>query len=251
MKKFILKAFCFAALLVAPTAVNAQKLHMNLGLQNTHLWRGMEVADGVIVTAEASVSDNKDHFHFGLWGGTNTEGNYKEFDYYLSYTNKGWTVSLWDFNNFSNVVDGTPQARVFNYRASNTNHFLDLTLGYSFAEIAPKFPLALNWSTVIYGNDRAMNDKGEMKNRYSTYVDASLPIKIDEKWTLTPNLGAAFALNEPANKTNLYGEKFGVVQASLAATYNLEIAKHKMPVTVRLCGTHRQTRAIWVWMFVC
>ena len=36
---------------------------------------------------EIAISDKNNHFRFGLWGGMQINGNYKEFDYYVQYSN--------------------------------------------------------------------------------------------------------------------------------------------------------------------
>ena len=74
--------------------IHAQ-LHFSANVQNMHLWRGIEVADGLVFTTDVNFTDPKEHFRIGLWGGTNTQGNYKEFNYYASYTYKGFSLSLW------------------------------------------------------------------------------------------------------------------------------------------------------------
>lgn len=70
-----------------------------------HLWRGMEVTDGLILTTDLSVTDNKERFRVGIWGGTNARGSYKEFDYYLSCTYRGISLAIWDIYNFSPQTD--------------------------------------------------------------------------------------------------------------------------------------------------
>ena len=37
----------------------------------------------------------------GFWGGGSFNGDYKEFDYFVSYAKKGLSLLLWDVNNFS------------------------------------------------------------------------------------------------------------------------------------------------------
>ena len=54
------------------------QLHFDVNVQNMHLWRGIEVADGLVLTSNVSVSDSKNRFKLGVWGGTNANGSYKE-----------------------------------------------------------------------------------------------------------------------------------------------------------------------------
>ena len=217
----------------------AQKVHLGVGLENSHIWRGMEVNDGFITTADLNVSSNNDMFKFGLWYGTNTANpaNYKEFDYYFGFYSGGFSLDVWDFNNFTgrSREDGY---KIFNYRASETNHMIDATIGYSFAEAMPGFPMQIKWSTAFFGNDRVANlegdDAGKSQNVYSTFVEINCPFQVGEKWTITPSVGTAFALN-PAKGTDdahAYGKGFGVVDLRIAATYNLEAFDRTFPITV-------------------
>ena len=81
-------------------SVHAQ-LHLNAKLQNNHLWRGMEVADGIVLLTDFNYSMADNHVTVGLWGGVNSEGSYKEFNHYLSLKAGGWHLDLWDTYNFS------------------------------------------------------------------------------------------------------------------------------------------------------
>lgn len=44
------------------------QLHLKANLQNMHLWRGMEVTDGMVLTTDLSVSDYDNRFRAGVWG---------------------------------------------------------------------------------------------------------------------------------------------------------------------------------------
>ena len=65
------------------------QIHLDAQLSNNHLWRGIEVADGMVVTSDLSYTFLKGHVHIGFWGGTNTTGQYKEFNNHLSFHIKG------------------------------------------------------------------------------------------------------------------------------------------------------------------
>lgn len=223
--------FVLALLILSSSSATAQKLHMKADLQNMHLWRGMEVADGTVITTDLSVTDNNEHFHFGFWGGTNMNGSYKEFDNYVSYTNKGLTLSVWDIYNFSPDADYNNK-ELFNYKAHETGRFIDATVSYKAPE---SFPLFVSWSTIFYGRDR---DGQNNQNRYSTFVYADYPIYNKGEWTVKPGIGGAFAFapgkdkDGKSTKTNFYGDTAGIVHVSLSATYRLNAFKHEFPITV-------------------
>lgn len=233
MKK--LASICIIAtlsLLAFSTTANAQKFHLNVGLENSHIWRGMEVNNGAIMTTEGIVTDNSGKFAFGLWYGTNaSDKNYNEFDYYVSFNAGGFSFSVWDFNNFSGVGD---DYKIFNYRARETNHFIDATVAYDFGNICPALPINVSWSTILYGHDRRVDKEGKEQNVFSTYAQIGCPIKATKKLTLTPSVGAAFALNGASgtNGSNCYGNGAGIVDVRLAATYALEAWGYSFPISL-------------------
>ncbi len=212
--------------LAITTVVNAvAQPHMSATIQNMHLWRGMEVADGVVITTDVSISDKSDEFTLGVWGGVNTSGTYKEFDYYAKYSKNRLEVSVWDIYNFSPSADYNIQD-VFNYKAADSGRFIDATIAYTLTD---KYPLKLSWSTIIYGRDRGVHN---VENKYSTFCAAEYPIYNRSKWRCDLGVGGAFALNSSASGANFYGEKGGIVEATMKLTYNLEIGNYDMPITV-------------------
>lgn len=225
--KNLFKTICLAALCVIPAAANAQKIHFKSDLELTHLWRGLEVSKGLTFNNDVSISDNNDHFRFGVWGGMQIDGDYKEFDYYASYTNGGLKIALWDIYNFSDGIYANDKAyRIFNYDARTTGHFIDASVSYDFGE---KLPLKLYWSTIIAGRDRgALNDK----NLYSTFVQATYKVYEDDKFIVTPSVGGAFALSpEDGSHATFYGKSAGINDVRVNVTYKLKVANHPMPVT--------------------
>ena len=82
---FLLRfVFVFLTAVHFCTAVQAQeqpkvKDYVDWGLEvaNNHLWRGIEVSDGLVMCTDLSIHDKAGHFKAGLWGGTNTSGDYE------------------------------------------------------------------------------------------------------------------------------------------------------------------------------
>ncbi len=58
-------------------------------------------------------------------GGTDFTGDYKEFDYYVSYSVAGFTFAVWDIFNYSPELPFSKD--IFNYNKYSTSHFLDFT----------------------------------------------------------------------------------------------------------------------------
>lgn len=66
MKKYI------GLLLMLFSLEATAQLHMKANLQTNHLWRGIEVADGLVITGDVNYSLCNGLFNLGFWGGTNT-----------------------------------------------------------------------------------------------------------------------------------------------------------------------------------
>lgn len=209
---------------------NAQ-LHLKTNVQNMHLWRGMEVTDGLVFTTDLSVTDKKEHFTLGLWGGMNTKGSYKEFNHYISYADQGFKIAFWDTYNFSPGASYNNK-EYFNYKSDETGRFIDATVSYDFKRL---LPLRLSWSTIIYGRDR---DKQNTKNLYSTFVYGEYTVYDDVHWNVSPGIGAAFALSPDkalsatGKAYHFYGNNPGIVHLCLNVMYKLRILGANFPVSV-------------------
>lgn len=116
------------------------QLHMKANLQTNHLWRGIEVADGLVITGDVNYSLCNGLFNLGFWGGTNTRGTYKEFNNHISFQYKGFSLALWDTYNFSTGATYNNK-EFFNYKAHSTGRFLDAILNYYCGE---RFPLLIS-----------------------------------------------------------------------------------------------------------
>ena len=90
MKKYI------GLLLMLFSLEATAQLHMKANLQTNHLWRGIEVADGLVITGDVNYSLCNGLFNLGFWGGTNTQGTYKEFNNHISFQYEGFSLALWD-----------------------------------------------------------------------------------------------------------------------------------------------------------
>lgn len=200
--------------------------NMKVNLQNMHLWRGMEVTDGLVITTDVSVSNPSESITAGVWGGMNTSGSYKEFDYYIQYSGDHLTISLWDIYNFSPNANYNNK-EIFNYKANESGRFIDATVAYT---VSDKFPLKLRWSTIIFGRDR---DSDNESNKYSTFCYVEYPIYKFNRWTCDIGVGGAFALNCKDGSSHFYGNRAGVIETTAKLTYDLEIRNYSMPVSAR------------------
>lgn len=201
------------------------KPNMDATIATNHLWRGGEVASGLVVTSSLSISDPKEHFTAGFWGGMNTEGEYKEFNNFVSYRYERLSFELWDTYNFSTFATYNNE-EFFNYDPATTGRFLDATLRYRCPD---KFPILLSWSTVLFGRDR---NSDNTENRYSTFCYVEYPLYNKNEWSAEGGLGAAFAINPEPSGANFYGTKSGIVHITLKVTNRVQIRNYTLPISV-------------------
>ena len=203
----------------------------SVDVRSMHLWRGLEVSDAAYIATDVHFKTKNDAFKFGLWGGAGFNGNFREFDYYTSYTIKGLTFAFWDVYNFS--PDATYNNKeAFNYKARETGHYFDLSVAYQFQK---KFPLKIFWSTLIFGRDRGpLNEK----NRYSTFVQLDYPVIKAKGLTLDASIAGAFALDQgkdaegKTSRATFYGKTAGIVDIHLRLQKDFHIAGYKLPIYI-------------------
>lgn len=200
------------------------QIHLTVDVQNNHLWRGMEVADGCVMLADLGYTFANDHVSVGLWGGTNTRGSYKEFNHYACFRVAGFELSAWDTYNFSPGATYNNR-QYFNYAAHKTGRFLNCTLNYRFQ--TARFPLLLSWSTIMFGRDRSADNAHQ---KYSSFVYAEYPIYRNKGWQVDAGVGGAFALNKAGEKSNFYGTTDGVVHTTLRVEHDLKLGSYTIPV---------------------
>lgn len=94
-----MKRFCSLFITSLYVLVASAQIHLSAELKNNHLWRGIEVADGCVVTTDLSYTFANGYMTLGLWGGSNTQGTYKEFNHYLSIQGYGFKFSAYDTYN--------------------------------------------------------------------------------------------------------------------------------------------------------
>ena len=198
-----------------------------LNVANNHLWRGIEVTDGFVFTTSLAVHDKGNHVRAGIWGGTNTSGSYKEFNYFAEFAYAGFKLAFWDTMNFSpaNAADYNVN-EFFNYSAHSTGRFLDCILSYDFNK---RIPLTLAWSTIIFGRDRYATDPA---NRYSTFVYGEYTVAKNDKWSVDLGVGGTFVLNHrDGDSSTFYSDRPGIIHAQLKVTHNLHITQaYTLPV---------------------
>lgn len=154
------------------------KLKPELGcdIVSSYIWRGSaayaSLGDNNVLSPsfQPGFALNYQGFKVGTWGSVDFTGTYKELDYYLSYSLKGFTLAFTDYYWASNWVTDN----YFDYQSDSTSHFVEASLGYKGENI----PLSIQVATMIYGADKKYEDPG--KNNYSTYIELGYGFRISD-----------------------------------------------------------------------
>lgn len=218
--------FIISLLLLCAASASHAQIHLKANVQNNHLWRGMEVADGAVLLANLSYSFPGSHATVGLWGGTNANGSYKEFNHYVRLSARGFSLAFCDTYNFSPGATYNNR-EYFNYSAHSTGRFLDCALSY---RLAGKVPLLVSWSTILFGRDRSADNRHQ---KYSTFAYAECPVWQNDNWTVEVGAGCAFALNRAGDDSHFYGDDAGLIHLALAVSRRLVLGSYTLPVYAR------------------
>ena len=201
-----------------------------------YIWRGADYGNSPAI--QPSVAFSVAGFKAGFWGSyglsgyskqindtlTVNMGNYAEFDMYLSYTMKGFTIMAYDFF-LPNSLDANNGNRYFDFRNKTTGHTIEVCLSWAGTE---KFPLQLYAGTLVYGADKGKDSTGVYgtgsKNNYSTYFEAAYQFNV-KGFGVKPFIGAI-----PFG-SSWYGPYGGVMNAGLTISKTVAISKeYSLPV---------------------
>lgn len=190
MKK-ILTYFLVGVCMISSVEAGARvEVKPSVSLVSSYVWRGMYQSGAAL---QPGMTLNAYGLSLGVWGSTDFTGQgHKEFDINLSYSVAGLTVSLSDYwwageSGIKNDhISGLNH--YFDYCPETTAHILEGGLSYLFP--FEKFPLRVSWYTMFWGGDRNRDDKGTVKQSYSSYFELSCPFSVG-KVVLTPALGCS------------------------------------------------------------
>lgn len=190
--------------------------------------RTAHYSNGIVVTSEVNVASDlhfktkNNAFKAGMWGAFGINGNFTEFDYYVSYAVKNFTFAVWDVYDFS---PGRPynNRQAFNYKARETGHFLEASVDYLMSK---KFPLKLHYSTVVYGRDR---DKLNEKNVYTSVVRLEYPVIDIDGFRLDASIAGVFAYG---SRSTLYSKTGGITDIRLRFSKDLKLGNYKLPIYI-------------------
>jgi hypothetical protein len=208
--------------------IKPSRLDFNVGLETSHLWRGLVINDGMTATGNIHYALNEgQNFTVGIWGGAGFDGKYREINYYIQYQKNNLSIGLWDLFN----TTGIENPEVFNYDELTTTHIIDLRTSYRFPK---SFPLRVEADILLYSGiaDRELNENNDSKSRHSTYVELSYPVIRNQKVNLNIFMGAGFAID---GKKHLYTNKtessFDIVNTGIKTTKDISIFNYKLPIS--------------------
>ena len=187
---------------------------------SNYVWRGSDQNSGFSI--QPSLAMSYKGLSLSAWGSqslTNIANGPQEFDINLSYSIKGFTITLSDY-----WWDGLTSA----YGNYTKSHHLEGSLSYSFKESC-NLPLTLSWSTWFAGADNfKSNPNGDPTRAYSTYISACYDIALPAAITLTPSVG--FTPWE-----GLYYSKATFTDIALKASKSIEITdRFAIPLFVQV-----------------
>ncbi len=208
---------------------NPAQFNLGTDLVSRYIWRGKDFGNSPAI--QPNVAFSVAGFKVGVWGSYGfvpytiqvndttsvNMGNYAEFDPFVSYTFKGFTLTVTDYY----VINGrTPNsAGYFNYKNSTTGHTYEVSLAWAGPD---KFPLQLFAGTLVYGADKGKDSLGTYglgaKNNFSTYFEASYPFTVK-------GIGVKPFIGGIPFGSSWYGPYGGVVNLGLTVSKTIQFTK--------------------------
>lgn len=211
-KKNIFRSLIVAAVCMLIAAnVKAQEFTVQGDIVSSYIWRGMYQGGGAAF--QPTFGFGVDNFSVTAWGSTNFSGGNKELDLTLAYkfgdTGPVLTVAdLW--------WEGEGAYKYFNFESHDTGHHFEAGLSYTLP--VEKFPISIAWYTMFAGKDKKINDIGELKQNYSSYVELNYPFSV-KKVDLNVTCGAV-----PYKAANMYANNgFAVTNIALKGMTRIRI----------------------------
>jgi hypothetical protein len=261
-------AYFLVALLVFPVvrvfsqdAVQAEEkapgasVGLGADLVSRYIWRGKDYGNSPAIQPTFSVSVAG--FKAGVWGcyafgqsskkindtTTVNMGHYAEFDLYVSYTFKWFTLQVTDYF-FPNSLSPNDGNKYYNYKNATTGHTFEGSLMFAGPE---KFPLQLSVNTLFYGADKNKDSLGVYgmgsDNNFSTYIEAAWIFKVKKIGVdLKPFIGGI-----PFG-SGWYGQDAGIVNLGMTASKAIAITdRYSLPVYVSVITNPKDESVFFVF----
>lgn len=173
-KKSILSTVAVAAVCVAGISdVKAQEFIIQGDLVSSYVWRG--VYQGGAASFQPTLGFSAGNFSLTAWGSTSLSESNKEIDLTAAYKfgEAGPVLSvasLWWAGQGAN--------KYFHFNSRETAHHFEAGLAYTLP--MERFPLTIAWYTMFAGADKKVDDKGEVKQNYSSYLELNYPFTVKD-----------------------------------------------------------------------
>lgn len=184
---FLFAGFLFLQSFIL-TAQDKGEFSIGADLVNRYIWRGTNLG-GKSFHVQPGATYAYKNIELGAWGSYGISNDYKEYDFYATYSFSNFAFTFYDYN-CPTDEPGVPTS------------FLELALSY---EKAGKIP--------VYGNvyQYFYNDDG-------TYID--LGVKINSRHKLPMDLNVGFTPWEGS-----YADKTAIVNVSYTINYDIPVSK--------------------------
>ena len=185
------KLFILALALVGVSAFSFQtkaeesakgiSLEVGADIVSSYLWRGMNLGG---LSVQPSVTLDWNGLYVCGWANIGAdswlyEEFYPELDMTIGYDNYGFMVDLTHLYYFGGEAYLKGMKNPVNQLSSST---LELHAGINIGEWCPIVPLSIDWYTTLLGYDPVLDENGNIKRAYSTYIqlgyDINLPLGI-------------------------------------------------------------------------
>jgi hypothetical protein len=206
--------------LLKSNAQENKNFRVTADIVSSYIWRGSSIKNAPNI--QPSMVFQKNGFELGFWGSTDLAAEYREGDFWASYTLGSVRFGLTDYNWLFTKS-------YFNFKNDQTDHVLEANFTYTVQDV----PLYLSINTALWGADKVTDDPG--KNAYSTYAELGYTFK---------DIGL-FAGFTPAD--GMYGDGYGksrgfaFVNLGITGTRKIKITESfSLPVKVTLCLNPQQ-----------
>lgn len=157
---------------------------------SNYIWRGLHVA-GPCVQADATVGYGG--FFVNLWGNIGATdwtftGLNPEVDMTVGFSRWGFQFYYIHMYYFDRYANGT-RSRFFdmhNYAPGCGGTTGEWRLAY---RVSNRLPLSVLVALRTFGRDGYLDDDGNLKRAYSTYIELGYDVALPHDWTLMPRVG--------------------------------------------------------------
>jgi hypothetical protein len=214
------------------SGAGSAKFSFGADLVSRYVWRGKDYGNSPAI--QPNVAFSVAGLKVGVWGSYSmvynpVTGNYAEFDPYISYTYKWFTLGITDY--FATNGISPNDNKYFNYNSKTTWHTYEACLSFNGTE---KVPLQIYVGTLFYGADKGKDSTGVYglgtDNNYSTYLEASYQFYVK-------GIGVKPFIGGIPFGSAWYGPYGGVINCGFTLSKSLKLSKeYELPLFASVVG---------------